>query len=473
MINSQSGSSFSNSSFQEIEERPLNFKKYYKLLPSVVLYMLLLITLKDNVLALFSALFVAIIGSEIRLSVLILFSLLLLTISVPLDDVLSGYQDHTIWLVWSAFHIGTAVHKHLSQHITILLLYKFCFSWYSMSLCIVFLEFVFASVIPSNTARGGLILPIIQNMMDMLDLSYCRYLTMLGSFSNLLSSSLWMTGMATNPLIVKFMLQFKAVEFTFFNWFLGALFPSLVIAFSLPHLLKYFLLRNESDSIPLLRNQITADYMQLPKMKLNQYLLIVILSTCLTLWMTAQYHQISATIIALGATLALVILELLTWEEIISNFQAWDVFFWLGGFLSIIKVLQVNGITQKIGESLGELMAPINSPIIVTLLISLVYYFSMYMFSGCSSHSLALAPPLLMSGIQLNCPPKVLLAFMCYFTTLSGLLTHYSSGPVVMYYSLGHVDSKLWLKIGLLTSFYVIGLYFTVGLLWFKIIGFF
>ena len=432
MIHSPTSSSFS-SSMQYPASKPFNFSKFYTLLPSVVLYFLIYIFVHDNVIALFSSLFVAIIGTEFKLSILIMASLLILSISQPLEEVLSGYQEHTIWLVWSAFHLGTAVHRHLSQHITIALLYRFCFSWYSMSLCITALEVIFAAIIPSNTARGGLILPIVQNMMDMLDLSYSRYLTMLASFSNLLSSSLWMYGMATNPLIVEFMLKYKTVDFTFMSWFSGAIVPTIILALTFPYLLRYFLLQNEHDSIPLLRNQITADYLQLPKLKMPQFVLLGVLSSCLFLWMTAGYHHISSTIIALLATLVLVLLDILTWDEVISNKQAWDTFFWLGGFLSIIKILQNNGVTQRIGESLGELMTPINSPILVTILISLVYFFSMYMFSGCSSHSLALAPPLLMSGIQLNCPPKLLLAYMCYFTTLSGLLTHYSSGPVVMY----------------------------------------
>eukprot|EP00835_Amoeboradix_gromovi_P002072 NODE_109_length_19684_cov_0.566709.p2 type:complete len:473 gc:universal NODE_109_length_19684_cov_0.566709:15528-14110(-) len=472
MIHSPSGSSFSSSALYP-NVKHVNLSKMHQLIPSVVLYILIYIFVHDNAIASFSALFVAIIGTEFKLSILIMISLLVLTITVPLDDILAGYQEHTIWLVWAAFHLGTAVHRHLSQHITITLLYKFCFSWYSMSLCISTLEIVFAAIIPSNTARGGLILPIVQNMMNMLDRSYSRYLTMLACFSNLVSSSLWMYGMATNPLVVEFMLRYKLVEFSFFNWVSGAFLPTLILVLTLPFLLRRFLLFNQEDSIPLLRNQINADFMQLPKLAFPQFTLIIVLSICLLMWMTVQYHNISSTIIALLATLTLILLDIISWDDVLSNKNAWDTFFWLGGFLSIIKILQTNGITQRIGESIGDLMTPIHSPVFVTILISLVYFFSMYMFSGCSSHSLALAPPLLMSGIQLNCPPKLLLAYMCYFTTLSGLLTHYSSGPVVMYYSLDHINSKLWLKIGLLTSLYVLALYFSVGLLWFKILGFY
>eukprot|EP00834_Sanchytrium_tribonematis_P001781 NODE_46_length_32145_cov_0.918711.p8 type:complete len:472 gc:universal NODE_46_length_32145_cov_0.918711:18525-19940(+) len=471
MIHSPTESSFASSVHEQI--KPFNMKKYTSLLPSIVLYFAVLLLLKDNVIALFCALFVAIIGTELKLSIIILMALLVLSITVELPELLSGYQEPTLFLVWSAFHLGTAIQIHLSSHISIFLLYKFCFSWYSMSLCIIGLELLFASVIPSNTARGGLILPIVQHMMDMLDLSYGTYLTLLAAFANLISASTWMFGMATNSLIIEFMTNYKSIKFTFFDWLSGAILPTLVISISLPFILKYFLLKDVPDHVPMLRNQITADFLQLPKLNWKQFALIGILLGCLVLWMSHQIHNISSTIISMFGLLLLLSLDIISWDDVLKNKQAWDAFFWLGGFISIVNILQSHNITSIIGSAIGEMMQFIHSPILTTMILTSIYFFSMYMFSGCSSHLLALAPPILMSGIQLGCPPKLLLALMAYFTTLSGLLTYYSSGPIVMYYSLNLVQSSTWLKMGLIVSLFVMSVYFTIGLLWFKILGFY
>ena len=75
------------------------------------------------------------------------------------------------------------------------------------------------------------------------------------------------------------------------------------------------------------------------------------------------------------------------------------------------------------------------------------------------------------AGQTLRAPPWMLTACLAYFSTLCGCLTNYSSGPIVIYFAQEFTSRKRWFQAGLLVAITHVTVYFTVGLVWWKILG--
>lgn len=74
-------------------------------------------------------------------------------------------------------------------------------------------------------------------------------------------------------------------------------------------------------------------------------------------------------------------------------------------------------------------------PTLSVLILGLIYFYSMYIFSSLSGHILAFVGPFMSAGKALGGDDYLITAILCYFSTLSGCLTNFSSGPIVIYYS--------------------------------------
>lgn len=85
--------------------------------------------------------------------------------------------------------------------------------------------------VPSNTARGGgIVLPVIQGMIDSMqstekDPNMASYLIVCGALSNLLISSMFLTGTVGNPLVAATATKVLGIDFGFLDWLTGAVVP--------------------------------------------------------------------------------------------------------------------------------------------------------------------------------------------------------------------------------------------------------
>ncbi|KAJ1650525.1 hypothetical protein GGF38_005806, partial [Coemansia sp. RSA 25] len=125
------------------------------------------------------------------------------------DVAISGFSNRVAWLVFSAFHIGKAVEKTgFGRRVSLALMTSMGRSALGIGYAVCLAELVLAPFIPSNTARGGgIVYPIVESIISSLEIgseggenATGGFLAMVASTANLLSSSLFITGMAGNPI---------------------------------------------------------------------------------------------------------------------------------------------------------------------------------------------------------------------------------------------------------------------------------
>ncbi|KAJ2758055.1 hypothetical protein H4S06_002879 [Coemansia sp. BCRC 34490] len=294
------------------------------------------------------------------------------------------------------------------------------------------------------------------------------FFSFVAAAANLLSSSLFVTGMAGNPIVATKAASIFGIDFGFSQWVLGACVPVFFLIFLLPPVM-HIIMRPKVD-FGMLSVDILQQHRELGQVSANELKLCATLLGCLVLWIGTPYFGIDSAVVAYMAIVVLVLVNILTWDDIIKNHKAWDTFFWLASFIVLAEQLTALGVTEWIGNSLSRSLQH-TSPLVGTLSLSLVYFLSMYLFSSISSHVVAFAGPFFAAGHVLGCPPRLLTILVAIFSSMSGVLTPFSTGSVAIYASQGYISQPRWFFYGLVISAIMLGTVLSVGLLWWKILG--
>ena len=397
---------------------------------------------------------------------------------ISLKDALKGYSDSTTWLVVIAFLIaGVVIDTGLGRRISLLCIHALGKSIIGLGYALCTAELILGPLVPSNTARGGGILaPIVDSMSRTLGSTpnqspekAGQYLHLVGAHANLITAAMFLTGMAANPLISKMALDIFQIEFDWLNWALGGIVPGLVGLAGLPVLIKY-LSPPTIKSIQPIRDKIKDEIKVIGPWTRPEIFTVLTLGMMLLLWSTKPIHDLGTTTVALLGLLTILLLGTISWDQMVKNYKAWDTLIWLGGLITLATSLKNLGFISWFAENIQQHLTGI-SPLLLFLSLALIYFYSMYFFSMLTAHILALASAIFMiaSGVDLN--PFIIVGVIAYFSNLSGCLTNYSTGPIIIYFGNGYLLPLPWFKIGFLVSIYHLVVWISVGSIWWRIIG--
>lgn len=431
----------------------------------------------------FSVFIAVIVGFILRpypMGLLVLAGLVILvtTQTVTIKEALSGFADSTVWLVVAAFLLARAmIDTGLGKRIALWLVSKLGRTIKGVAYAVCSSEFLLATVMPSNTARGGGIhAPIVNSLSHSLGSTKDsnpekagKYLSLVGAHANLIAASMFMTGMAANPLLTKAVKEVYNIDFGWTTWALGSIVPGLVSLLLLPQLMHKLAPPKITDGRAAqqgAKNQLK----QMGPLSRNEKIMAFVLVLLLTLWTTKFIHGIGTTTVALIAVVALLISKAQSWEDVIRNEMAWDTLIWLGGLLTMANLLLKYGFIQWFVDSVQLLVSDF-SGLSAIILLGVVYFYSMYAFSMLTAHIASMAGPFLAVCLASQGQPYVAAAVFAYFSCLCGCTTNYSSGPVIIYFGLGYVKVPKWFSVGFIISLYHMVVWIGIGLLWWKVLG--
>jgi len=192
----------------------------------------------------------------------------------------------------------------------------------------------------------------------------------------------------------------------------------------------------------------------------------------LGLWSTSGWHGMKATLVAWIGLCVLLLSGTQKWTDMAKNFAAWDALVWLGGLLAMANGLKAEGIVSWFADSVQGAIAQTGlGGVAMVLLLAVIYFYSMYGFSMLTAHISALVAAFFVVSLGAGAPALFTVAIMAYFSNLCACLTNYSTGPVVIYFGLGYVEAKRWFAKGILMSLFHLAIWIGVGLLWWRILG--
>lgn len=453
------------------------------LVPAVLIWFVPFVGLtppQRHLLAIFVATIVALVAHPVPMGVSAVtgMTLLAITRTLPPAKVLSGFANPTVWLVFSAFLFARAVTvTRLGSRIAYLFIRRFGKSTLSLGYSLAAADVALAPFVPSDTARGGGIMyPITRSVAEATGSLPGPTATHLGAFLMLVSfhatytaSGMFLTGMAANPLIADFARQGGHVELTWIRWLEGSIVPALLTLIFVPLLLHRLVRPTLTDTAPA-REHAGKSLAELGPMKRSERWLVVVMLAVMAGWVTSPRHGVPNAFVALAGVSTLLLTRVLTWDDLLGERRAWDAMIWFAPLLMMADALQENGV---IGVLSGSLFAELGGWRWTLALPALVigYLYLHYGFASMTAHVTALYPGFLAAALAAGAPPVVAAFSLAYFSNLDACLTHYGTGSAPIFFGAGYVSQGTWWRVGFLVSLCNLFIWLGLGMLWWKLLG--
>ena len=397
---------------------------------------------------------------------------------LPARTALSGYAEPVVWLVLSAFMIARGMIKTgLGRRVALSFVRFLGHTSLGLGYALAVTDGVMASVIPSNSARaGGILFPLTKSISESYDSTPGPTADRLGAYlmpmvyqTDVIVCAMFLTGQASNPLIAAFAAQVTGQEVSYLRWLLGSIMPGLASLALIP-LLLYRMHPPEVKSTPGAAEYAVRELQALGPLSRQEWLMLGTFVLILGLWLTPSVHGIDYSVVAILGLGALLVTGVLSWNDVVTERPAWDVFIWYGGLLQLAAVLSQTGITSWFAESTAGMLTGWTWPLAVAVLV-LVYFYAHYAFASITAHATAMYIPFLTVAIAAGAPPLLTAMILVYMSNLCASLTHYGTTPAPILFGAGYVSQARWWRIGFAASVAHLAVWTVVGLGWWKLLG--
>ncbi len=400
-----------------------------------------------------------------------------LTHTLTLNECLSGFSNKTVWLVIFAFFISHGFIKTgLGSRVAYMLIAKLGRSTLGLSYSLVFANLFLSPGIPSVTARGGgIIFPVADALVKSYsDSDHPGVSTRNGGFimqvcaqSCVLTSAMFLTAMAANPVAVDLANKFAGVEITWGLWALAASVPGLFCLLVMPLIVFYLFPPSIkfSETAPKLAEDHLA---KIGPMSIKENIMLGIFLLLISLWvMGDSVLGISATTTALLGFCLLIVTRVIDFEDTISDKGAWHTFIWFSTLLMLSGFLKTMGVMDWVAIQMKSMIYGF-SPSTTVVLIMLVFFYMHYLFASATAHISVLMPSFLLILIGYGISPMTSVLMLIFASILSSGLTHFGLASSPVFFNSGHIKTKDWWRIGFILSLFYILVWTILGGAWWK-----
>jgi len=394
--------------------------------------------------------------------------------AASLSWALSGFSNTTVWLIFAAFMFALGYEKTgLGRRIALALVKAMGRRTITLGYAVTISDLVLAPFTPSNTARsGGTVFPVIRNLPALYDSKpndpssrrIGGYLMWVGIAATCITSSMFLTALAPNLLALELINKTAKVSFTWFEWFAAFAPAGILLLLALP-LLAYVLYRPEVKGGNEVPDWARGELAQMGGLGRREILLAVLVLLALSLWIFGG-DVINATTVAIAVVALMVILGVVTWDDVLSNKQAWNTLVWFATLVALADGLNRVGFVRWFADTIGGQMAGF-PPLLAMLLLVAVFFFTHYLFASITAHVTAMLPVMLAVGMGIPGIDIRTFALMLALTLgIMGILTPYATGPSPVYYGSGYIPSKDYWRLGAIFGVIYFTVFILVSLVW-------
>jgi DASS family divalent anion:Na+ symporter len=424
--------------------------------------------------AIFAAAIIAVILNSFPLltASLLAVSAAVLTRTVDPAKAFAGFANQSVLLVVVAFLVANAVVKSgLGRRISLLVVSIFGRSTLGLGYSIFLTDAMIAPAFPSNTARGGVLYPIIlslaQNSGSLPDDEKNRrmggYLMFCGMASLSVSSALWLTATSGNPIAVLLATPY-GVKITFGSWMLAASVPVLTMIALLP-LVLYKLFPPAVTETPDAPKAAQAALRSMGRLTRDEWIVTVAFAFMVTGWVMAGTLNLSLAAVAFAGLGVLLAANVLTLDDINLQGGTLVTFIWLAVLFAMSGQLNELGFMGFVGGRLTSLLGGIAWP--MTYVILLVLYVLMhYMFVSQTAQVLALFDVFLGVGVKTGVPAPLIAFALLFASSYFSTITPQGGSQNVIFVGSNYLTQAELYRLGLLTTVFCMLVFLVIGTPW-------
>ncbi len=397
---------------------------------------------------------------------------IVLTGTIKPEQAYSGFANSSVLLVVIAFIVAQAVVKSgLGRRVSLFMVSRFGGSSLGLAYSIVLTDAAIAPAFPSNTARGGVLFPIVLSVAQGAGSKPgddgSRYLggyLMFCSMAGLaVSSALWMTATSANPIAVQ-IAQHSGLEIDFAKWLLASAVPSLTAILLLPLIVaKLFPPRvGKTPEAPAAAKRELAAMGSLSR---EEWITAGTFVLMVAGWIFGAKLQLNTTSVAFMGFGVLLFLGVITLDDITKQGDTLVTFFWLAVLFAMSGQLNELGFMGYVGERLASSLAGLSW---VTLYVTLIvlYVLIHYMFVSQSSQVLALFGVFLDVGAKGGVPLPLMAFGLLFASSYFSVITPQGGSQNIIFAASGYLTQRELYTLGAGITLAFLVIYLVIGSPW-------
>jgi DASS family divalent anion:Na+ symporter len=397
---------------------------------------------------------------------------IVLTGTVKPEQAYSGFANSSVLLVVIAFIVAQAVVKSgLGRRISLFMVSRFGGSSLGLAYSVVLTDAAIAPAFPSNTARGGVLFPIVLAVAkgagsepgNAETRRLGGYLMFCSMASLAVSSALWMTATSANPIAVQIVRQ-SGLEIDFGSWFLASSVPSLVALVLLPVIVaKAFPPRvgKTPEAPAAARKELAA----MGRMSREELITAVTFMLMVSGWIFGSRLNLNTTSVAFMGFGVLLFLDVITLNDITKQGDTLVTFFWLAVLFAMSGMLNELGFMGYVGERMATRLSGMSwTTMYVTLVV--LYVLIHYMFVSQSSQVLALFGVFLDVGVKGGVPLHLMAFGLLFASSYFSVITPQGGSQNIIFAASGYLTQPELYKLGAIITFAFLLVYLLIGSPW-------
>jgi DASS family divalent anion:Na+ symporter len=384
----------------------------------------------------------------------------------------SGFANASVLLVVVAFIVAQAVVKSgLGRRISLFMVSHFGGSSLGLAYSIVLTDAAIAPAFPSNTARGGVLFPIVlsvakgagSNPEDPEGRRLGGYLMFCAMASLAVSSALWMTATSCNPIGAQ-IAQKAGLEIGFGKWLLASSVPSLIAIAMLP-LLVAKLFPPRVGATPDAPAAARKDLARMGPMSRDEWITAVTFALMVAGWVFGSALNLNGTSVAFMGFGVLLVAGVLTLDDISKQGDTLATFLWLAVLFALSSQLNELGFMGYVGERLASRLGGLSWPVLYVSLIAL-YVGIHYLFVSQTSQVLALFSVFLDVGMRGGVPVPLMAFGLLFASSYFSVITPQGGSQNIIFVTSGYLTQGELYKLGLFTTLAFLAVYLLIGSPW-------
>ena len=405
-------------------------------------------------------------------SALLAVAAVVLTGTISPAKAFAGFANLSVLLVVIAFLVAIAVVKSgLGRRISLFMVSLFGKSSVGLAYSIVITDAIIAPGFPSNTARGGVLFPIVLSVAsgsgsrpeEPEGRKLGGYLMFCGMASLAVSSALWMTATSANPLGVQIVKGF-GVEIGFGKWLVVAAVPALIALLLLPWLVARIFppgIGQTPDAPVAARKELAA----LGPLKRDEWITAGIFAFMILGWVFGDSLQLNATSVAFAGLGMLLMSNVIGLKDIAEHGEALETFLWLAVLFALSGQLNELGFMGYVGQRLASYIVGLSWQMTYVILLAL-YVLIHYMFVSQTSQVLALLGVFLDVGIRGGVPAPLMAFALLFASSYFSVITPQGGSQNVIFVSSGYLTQPELYRLGLLVTLFFLAVFLIIGTPW-------
>ncbi|HQS66451.1 MAG TPA: DASS family sodium-coupled anion symporter [Sulfuricurvum sp.] len=384
----------------------------------------------------------------------------------------AGFSESFILLIVAAFLVSHAVHKSgLGKRLSLHMIKIFGKSTLGLGYSVILTDLLIAPAFPSNTARSGVLYPLVYGLAhdcgskvgDGTQKKVGSYLMMTSMAGLTVSSALWLTAMAVNPVGAK-IAETMGIHITFSSWLMASIVPTLIAFMAIPWVL-YRIYPPELTQTPDAPDNAQKMLNIMGPISRNEWITAGVFLGMLVLWSLSGFFPIDKAAVAFGGLGILIATRVFSVEDFHTQGEALSTLIWFAILFALSTQLAEMGFMSTVANHFTSYLVGMSWMTVYMLLIAL-YVAIHYFFVSQSAHLLALFGLFLSIGMSAGVPGELMAMMLLFATNFNAIIAPQGSSANAIYFSSGYITAReIYIYGGAVTLLNLL-IYLAIGTPW-------